>query len=185
MSTAQDGSRDRVLLAKNIALVGFMTAGKTQVGERLSFRTGLPFRDVDRLVEEVAKAPVQRIFETLGEPWFRQIESRILTELCAGSGQIIGCGGGTVLRPENRQVLRDRCVTFWLRVSVAYVRTRLEEPGTPQRPLLAGRDLDLLIPELLRQREPLYAEADEVIETDGRTVDDVAEEIVARLGFAT
>lgn len=171
------------VLERNIALIGFMTAGKSQVGLALAARTGLPFHDVDALIEGVEGRPVHRIFETDGEPYFRRLEARILAELCAGSGQIIGCGGGTVLAEENRRLLEARCVRVWLRVSASSVLARLEQPDSPRRPLLENRETGLVVPELLRQREAFYAESDELVETDGRAVSEIAEEIALRLGL--
>ena len=99
----------------NIALVGFMASGKSSVGHALGEMTGLPFRDVDRLVEEAERLTVPEIFGLLGEPYFREVEGRLFRTLCEGEGQIIGCGGGTLLDPRNRAALRAHCVAIWLR----------------------------------------------------------------------
>jgi len=177
------------LETKNIALLGFMTAGKTQVGLALAGRTGLPFRDVDALIEGLEREPIHRIFQLHGEPYFRALESRVLSELCAGSGQILSCGGGTVLAPENRQRLRERCVSIWLGVSPDEALRRLGGPDSPRRPLLEGRDVTQIVPDLMRQREVLYAQtvAGEdfglKVETDGRSIEEVAKEIALRLGL--
>ncbi|MEZ4648704.1 MAG: shikimate kinase [Candidatus Eisenbacteria bacterium] len=173
-----------MLVEKNIALIGFMAAGKTHVGRRLGERTGMPFVDIDLLIVELEQRSVEDIFREKGEPYFRGLESRLLGELCRGQSQIIGCGGGTILADENRRVLRQHCDTVWLRVSEAQVLRRLEDPGAPRRPLLEGLDASRVVHELLTAREPYYAQADHVVETDGRTVESVAEEIVVRLGLA-
>ncbi|MCA9755761.1 MAG: shikimate kinase [Candidatus Eisenbacteria bacterium] len=173
-----------MLAPKNIALIGFMAAGKTHVGRRLGERTGMPFVDIDLLIMELEQNTVEEIFRVKGEPYFRGIESRLLGELCRGSGQIIGCGGGTILAEENRRTLAQRCETVWLRVSEAQVLRRLEDPDAPRRPLLEGLDATRVVHDLLQAREPYYAQADHVVETDGRTVEAVAEEIVVRLGLA-
>lgn len=168
---------------RNIALIGFMTAGKTRVGGAIAERTGLPFHDIDLIIEGIERAPVHAIFAQQGEAYFRQLETRVLSDLCDGAGQIIGCGGGTVLSEENREILRRRCVRVWLRVSAPQVVRRLEQPESPRRPLLENRDLDLFVPELLGQREVFYADAEIRVETDGRAIEEIAEEVVARLGL--
>lgn len=170
---------------KNIALIGFMAAGKTQVGLRLAVRTGMPFVDIDALITQLEQRTVEEIFREKGEPYFRGVESRLLEELCRGGSQIIGCGGGTVLAEGNRMLLQSRCTTVWLRVSVDQVLLRLEDPAAPRRPLLEGLDPSRVVRDLLAVREPLYGLADHVVDTDGRTVDAVAEEIVVRLGLPT
>jgi shikimate kinase len=170
---------------RNLALVGFMTAGKSLVGKELSRRTGMPRVDVDVLICEIEQMSVQEIFRTRGEPYFRRIESQVLRQLCAGSGQVISCGGGTVLDPSNLELLRNRCVTVWLRVSEEVVLRRLEDPNSPQRPLLESLEPEVVVRTLLLQREPLYAQADIVVDTDGRTVQEVADTIVRELGIPT
>lgn len=181
-SRALRGSRS-VLLERNLALIGFMTAGKTRVGESLSRRTGMPFHDVDALIADVVRMPIHEIFQVCGEPYFRRLETRVLAGLCEGSGQIIGCGGGTVISPENREILERRCISVWLRVSEPEVLHRLEDPQSPRRPLLEGLDPTEVVRELMRKRESLYARADYVVDTDGQTVQQVAERIVVELGL--
>ncbi len=160
-----------------------MTAGKTRVGHALSGMTGLPFLDVDFLVEQIEGMPVSEIFRSRGEPYFRQIESTVLRDLCRGFGRIIGCGGGTVLSGDNRLLLKARCTTVWLRVSRAEVLCRLEDPGCGQRALLEGLDPGRVVEDLLRVREPYYREADQSVWTDRRSVEDVAREVAIRLGL--
>lgn len=160
-----------------------MTAGKTRVGQALSGICGLPFRDIDELVEALEGLPVHRIFQTRGEAYFRRIETTVLRGLCQSAGQIIGCGGGTVLAEENRRLLRERCVTVWLRVAEPEILARLEQPESPRRPLLEETDAEAVVSRLLRAREPLYSEADHVIETTGRPVEEIAREVALLLGF--
>ena len=167
----------------NIALVGFMGAGKSSVGEALSRRTGLPFRDVDHLVEGAEGMPVAQIFALRGEAHFREEEGRLFRALCEGEGQIIGCGGGTLIDPRNRAALRARCVTVWLKASAFELIRRLERGGADVRPLLKGGDPRVVVPALLSAREGFYQGADLPVETEGRTVADIAEEIIRLLSL--
>jgi len=174
-----------IIRDRNIALIGFMTAGKSHVGKALAARTGLPFRDVDALIVEREGRSIAEIFQSLGEPFFRRVETEILRELCRQRGQIISCGGGTILSATNRGALAECCETIWLRVSESSVLSRLKSKGAPQRPLLRGLEPEETVRHLLEQREPFYAQADHLVETDGRNVQDVASEIAARLGLPT
>ena len=168
---------------RNLALIGFMTAGKTQVGAALARLTGLSFVDIDAVVEGLEGMPVHRIFAEKGEPHFRRIEAAVLGDLCRGAGTIIGCGGGTVLVEENRALLAARCVIVWLRISRDEVLRRLEEPGSPRRPLLEGLDPEETVARLMPARDPFYRGADLEVETDNKTVEAVAREITLRLGL--
>jgi shikimate kinase len=172
------------LTSQNIALIGFMAAGKTRVGEALSSMSGLPFRDIDALVEGIAQLPVHQIFRERGEAYFRRIEAAVLRELCQGSGQIIGCGGGTILLDENRALLRRRCHTVWLRVTEKEVMDRLAHSDSPRRPLLDGLDAELVVNRLMQARDPWYREADYAVEAEGREVEEVAREIAFLLGLS-
>lgn len=166
---------------RNIALIGFMAAGKTSVGLLLSARTGIPFVDVDRCVEEAEGMTVAEVFASRGESHFREAEGAIFRTLCEGSGRIIACGGGTLIDPRNRATLLEGCFSIWLRVSSEEVLARMARPEAPDRPLVVGSP-GLIVPRLLQAREGLYTLADLVIEAKGRGVDDIAEEI--RLSLA-
>jgi shikimate kinase len=171
------------LTAANIALIGFMAAGKTSVGLSLSRRTGMPFHDVDYLVEAAERMTVAEIFASRGEAFFRERESAIFRQVCAAAGQIIGCGGGTLIDPENMAVLRSRCFAVWLRTSAEETVRRIETPGAPSRPLLHGADPLETVSRILRGREPLYREADLVVDTDGKSIEEITELIRVELAL--
>lgn len=169
--------------APNIALVGFMGSGKTSVGAALSALTGMPFHDVDRIIEEREGVSIAEIFATRGEATFRARESSVFRLLCEGSGNIIGCGGGTLIDPRNMTAMRQRCVGVWLRTSVPGILERIDARGAAVRPLLQGGSPEVIVPRLLSSREALYAEADLVIDTDGRSVVEIAEDLCRQLGL--
>ena len=152
------------------------------MGIALSARTRIPFVDVDRCVEEAEGRGVAEIFATKGEPYFREAEGVMFRSLCEDSGRIIGCGGGTLIDPRNRAALLDGCVSVWLRVSAEDVIERIARPDAPVRPLVEGAPR-LIIPRLLQTREAFYETADLVIETAGRGIDEIAEEIRASLAL--
>jgi shikimate kinase len=162
----------------NIALVGFMGAGKTAVGKRLAETLGAVFLDVDEIVEKLEGISVAQIFRERGEARFRQREHEVLRAACAGEGAVIGCGGGTVLDPRNRRLLEERCFTIWLKTSLATLTERLRETGHPRRPLLPAVGWEAVVRDLLEKREPFYQLADATVSTDGLAVDEVVARIV-------
>ncbi len=162
----------------SIVLVGFMGAGKSVVGEALAALTGLRLVDTDRLVEASAGASIPEIFDHEGERAFRAREAAAVAQAVAEPDRVIACGGGAVLQPHNYEALRSAGPIVYLRAPAGTLRARLE--GTSSRPLLAEPGA---LERLLAERAPAYeAAADVVVDTAGRNPEDVASEIVERLG---
>ena len=134
---------------KKLILIGLPGSGKTTVGGLLARQLGLPFRDCDPQVERLAGRTVAQLF-SCGEECFRRWETAALQVLCAGEDCVLATGGGAVLRPENRALLRCSGVLFWLDRPVADIERTLE---IESRPLLAGGGS---LETLRRQREALY-----------------------------
>jgi shikimate kinase len=167
---------------RNIILTGFMGAGKTSVGVRLAKDLGYAFVDTDGLIEADQRTTVAAIFSSFGEAYFRDVETRIIRQVLEGGDQVIATGGGAVIREENRKAFRERGMTICLaaRPETVYERVRQET----HRPLLQVPDPLARIRELLAGREQFYRQADLVIETDGKTVDEVISEIRQRVRYA-
>jgi len=145
-------------------LVGMMGAGKTTIGRSLARVLGRRFIDLDHELEARCGVRIPTIFEIEGEAGFRKREAALLDDYTRLSGIVLATGGGAVLAPENRRVLRERGVVVYLRASVdeLYRRTARDR----NRPLLATPDPRATLSRLLEQREPLYREvADLVVET--------------------
>jgi len=163
-----------------ICLVGMMGAGKTTVGRRLARRLGWPFVDADRELEARLGVPIATIFELEGEAGFRRRESALIDELTRRGGVVLATGGGAVLDPANRAVLRERGRVIYLRASVADLWHRLRRDKV--RPLLRAPDPRARVEELVAARDPLYRDTAElVVDTGRQPVDSVVESILARL----
>ncbi|MDP6491717.1 MAG: shikimate kinase [Kiritimatiellia bacterium] len=162
---------------RNIVLIGFMGTGKTSVGHVLAERLGLAFVDMDASIEEREGRPITEIFATDGEPYFRTVERAVVQELATKDGLVIGTGGGVVLDPDN---ISDFSATGLVVCLQATPETILERVAhDTNRPLLAGDDKMQKILGILDKRRHLYAALPHQVDTNGLTVDDVAEMIVA------
>jgi shikimate kinase len=137
------------------ALTGFMASGKTTFGRAAAERLGWTFVDLDERITEAHGSPAE-IFASQGEARFREIESAMLKEaLQTTDPTVLALGGGTVLREENRQFIRERAMLIWLDTSFDII---LSELGNADRPLLHGRT-PAQIRDLYEARRPLYAAA--------------------------
>jgi len=141
-----------------LALIGLRGSGKTTFGRFLGQKLSLPFADADQFLQEKAGKSIARIFLDNGEDWFRDLESQCLMELAQGSRWVLGCGGGVVIRPNNRELLLNRAFVIWLDAPAEVLANRvfhdpaslLERPslaGIPQSPHL--RSLDEITREML------------------------------------
>lgn len=166
--------------ASNIVLVGPMGAGKSVVGALLARRLGLPFLDVDALLEAEAGARIADLFRDEGEAAFRARESALLARCLAADGQVVATGGGAVLAAANRRRLRERGLIAWLQADPATQLPRLE--GCRDRPLLGSTDRRGRLDALAVERDPLYREiADLAIDTRGLDAESVADALAARV----
>ena len=166
----------------NVALVGFMCAGKSAVGWRLASRLGKRFVETDSLIEGRAGMSIAEIFSTWGEQRFRDLEAEVVRDVSTGTDSVIACGGGVVLRPENVTCLKSGAVVVYLDVSRDVVIERLGSPSEV-RPLLSGDGREQRVTELLQYRAPFYSRAAELtVDTTGLSVDEVVERIVESLG---
>lgn len=167
-----------------IALIGFMGAGKTAVGEALAARLGYRFVDVDRLAEARAGKTVAEIFAAHGEAHFRGLEKALVREWAGREGVVLAPGGGAVLDAESRALLLSSCRVVWLRVSGAEVLRRLRPGGRVERPLLEGGPPHEGVSQLLREREEFYALAPLQVDTERKSVEQVVEEVLRLLAAA-
>jgi shikimate kinase len=142
--------------APNLFLIGPMGAGKTSVGRRLAAQLGLRFVDLDVAFEERTGVSISLTFEIEGEVGFRKRESDLLEELVRLRSIVLSTGGGAVLDPGNRELLRDNGFVVWLDTDVDTQLNRLH--ADRQRPLLQGADRRERLLRMAELRNPLYAE---------------------------
>ena len=162
---------------KQIYLVGFMGSGKSTVGELLSKELGWPFIDLDTVIEAGRGVSIREIFERSGEAFFRQLERAALTEVLKSEPVVIALGGGTFANQANVELIRETGgTTIWLDCPMEILFQRCS--GMVTRPLF--RDSESL-QGLLDLRLPYYRLAEFRVPTEGRSAQEVAEQIL-RLG---
>jgi len=164
---------------QNIALIGFMAVGKSAVGRNLAKRLRRRFIDLDRMIEKRAGLKVREIFETKGEPYFRELEKQTLADLLQQPGHVIATGGGVVMDEENLHLLREKTLLVCLTASTDTILSRVGN-GT-KRPLLKGSNRRERIEELLKLRADQYAQAHVIVDTSELTLEQVVNRIVAAL----
>ena len=158
-------------------IIGFMGAGKSTVGGVVAARLGRPFLDLDREIERETGHTVAELFAANGESGFRDAERAALALAARQPGVVVACGGGVVTDDGSHQILRASGTVVYLQVSAheAVARVGFDSSG---RPLLLGGDLNSA-EALLHSRERLYeAAADIIVDTVGRSVEQIADEIV-------
>jgi len=165
----------------NVVLIGYRGTGKSTVGKVVAARLGRTMVSTDAEVVKRAGRSIPEIVAEHGWDYFRDLESQVCRDLAEGDGLVIDTGGGAILRSENVERLKRNGKLFWLRASVKTITKRIGRDT--QRPSLTGTKSFLdEVQEVLRERTPKYeAAADHVIATDGRSVVQIADEILARL----
>lgn len=152
-----------------LVLVGLPGSGKSTVGRQLARRLSLPFVDSDHAIEQRLGCSIREYFEREGEDRFRDVESEVLDDLSQRANGVLSTGGGSVLRPVNRERLKARGQVFYLRSTPEEVFRRLRHDQN--RPLLQVADPLRRLRELFDIRDPLYRETSHhVIETGRPTV---------------
>jgi shikimate kinase len=165
----------------NVALFGFMGVGKSAVGQLLAEELGLGFVDLDEEIVKRAGRDIPSIFREDGEAAFREMEKAVTRDVSALDRQIIACGGGTVLDSHNLERLKNSSIMILLTADPETILERIEAQGET-RPLLAAEDRLERIRRLLTSRHPRYIiAADIVVDTSGKTPEQVEEEVMGHL----
>ena len=171
------------MLDRPCILVGMPGVGKTTIGRRLASRLGVDLVDLDAVIEAEIGCTIREYFAQHGEAAFRDIEAdKLKRVLTAAAPCVLSTGGGAVLRPGNRETLREHGTVIYLRTSPDHLAHRLK--NDTKRPLLQGGDMLQKLKDLYAVRDPLYREAaHHVVDTQRGSVATVANHIAMQLNM--
>ena len=162
----------------NIYLIGFMGTGKSAIGKALESLTGYSLVDMDVEIVKREKREIAEIFKNEGEEFFRALETQLLLELEKKGKCIVSCGGGVVLKEENRGIMHRSGIAVLLTARPETILERVKNDHS--RPLLEGKKNVDAIREMVQQRMPFYEKAANIIvPTDGKTVMEIAKHIAS------
>jgi shikimate kinase len=154
---SQEAEITAALGTRSVVLVGMMGVGKSTIGRRLSSRLRLPFVDADMEIEAAAGMSIPDIFETHGEPHFRDGEARVIARLIDNGPGVLATGGGAFMREETRNRIHDKAVSIWLKADADTIMRRVKR--RVDRPLLQTADPAATVGRLIAEREPVYRQA--------------------------
>ncbi len=169
-------------LIHNLALIGFMGTGKSSVGRMAADALHFAFLDTDRVIEARAGKTISDIFAQDGEPKFREWERRVVEELTHRHRTVIATGGGLPANETNLASLKTHAlvVCLWASPQAIWERTREHN----HRPLLNDPEPLEKIRKLLAEREPYYRQADVLLNTELRSVREVAQQVIHQFRMA-
>ena len=165
----------------NVVLVGYRGTGKSAVAGLLGERLRLTVVNLDAQIERKAGKSIPEFVAEVGWPGFRDLEEEIVRTFAAQDGLVIDCGGGVIERENNFAVLRDAGPVVWLKATTPTIVRRIQ--GDDQRPSLTGaKSFTDEVAEVLERRTPLYQRISHLeVDTDDRTIEEVAAEICRQL----
>jgi len=166
----------------NLALIGFMGTGKSSVGQIAAGHLHFAFLDTDHLIEARAGKSVSDIFAQEGEPAFRDLERRVVKELASRKKTVISTGGGLPVDESNLASLKTHALLVCLWASPEKIWERIR--GQTHRPLLNDPEPLAKIRSLLAAREPYYRKADVLVNTEMRSVKEVALQVIHQFQMA-
>jgi shikimate kinase len=167
----------------NLALIGFMGTGKTSVGRLVSESLDFQYLDTDEMIQSGTGRVISDIFKTDGEPAFRALEEKVVAELASRKKTVISTGGGLPTNIANLSSLKKNALVVCLWASPEKIWERVKNQS--HRPLLHDENPQAKIRELLAAREPFYKQADVLLNTELRSVREVAQQIVHQFRLAT
>ena len=168
-----------MLSQPNVFLIGPMGSGKSAVGRHLARLLRCSFHDSDADIEARTGVDIAFIFEKEGEAGFRLRERESIERLTRLTGVVIATGGGALLNATNRENLARNGVLVCLNARTGTLLERLKDDLT--RPLLEGENLEQKLERLMKDRQAVYALCSVQVDTDGKTIAQVAEEIVQKV----
>ncbi|GCA66233.1 hypothetical protein KGMB01110_06690 [Mediterraneibacter butyricigenes] len=172
--------QSRKLFSYNIVLIGFMGAGKSTVSEYLSAMFAMDVVEMDQEIVAREEMSIPDIFDTYGEEYFRNLETKLLIEMQERKNTIVSCGGGAALRAENVKEMKKNGRVVLLTAHPETILERVKD--SEDRPLLNGNKNVEFIDNLMESRREKYeAAADIVVHTDKKDINTICEEIIQKL----
>jgi shikimate kinase len=168
---------------RNLALVGFMGAGKSSIGRIVAEQLGFELVDTDDLIETRTGKTIAQIFAQEGEAHFRELERSVVDQLCDARNLVISTGGGLPTQQANLDSLKTHALIVCLWTSAEKVWERVRHQS--HRPLLQTPDPQAKIRELLAARAPFYRQADVLLNTDNRSQRQVCQQVIQQFRAAT
>ena len=164
----------------NIFLIGFMGAGKSTIAGELKDKLEMDRVEMDQMIVEKQGMSISEIFDEYGEAYFRNLESNTLIELQKRKQTIVSCGGGIVVREDNKDHMKKNGRVVFLTATPNTVYERVK--NSTERPILNNNMNVEFISQLLEKRRALYEEAADItVATDGKSVSEICDEIVSEL----
>lgn len=167
-----------------IILIGYRCTGKTSVGKKIAERLAIPFYDTDDLIQRQSGKTIGEMVDEKGWDAFRAEEREIIKSLPSSADAIIAAGGGAIMDAANRDILRRYGLCIWLTADVRTIveRMRADQASDAQRPPLSSDGLEQETAKILEARRLVYQElADCIVDTSGKEIDAVADEVCLAL----
>jgi shikimate kinase len=164
---------------QTIVLVGLMGAGKTTVGRRLARELGIDFLDADAEIEKAAGCTIPEIFENFGEPAFREGEQKVISRMLDDAPHVLATGGGAFMNDETRAAILAKATSVWLDADIPILLERVSRKNN--RPLLKTGAPETILRKLAAERNPIYAQANIRVQSDGGAHETVVEAIITKL----
>ena len=178
-TTAETDELRQAIGNQSIVMVGLMGCGKSSVGRRLACAIDVPFVDADDEIEKAAGKTISEIFADYGEAHFRDRESMIFGLLLKNGPQVLATGGGAFMRSDTRQFITAAGISVWLKAELPVLMHRVLRRDN--RPLLKQGDPEAKMKALMKERYPVYAEADITVESRDTSHEVVVRDIIGRL----
>jgi shikimate kinase len=171
----------------NVFLIGPRGSGKSTLARHLADRLEAVFQDTDDMVVQAVGESIAEYVGRYGWASFREREREQLQEVCRHRGQVVATGGGLVLQPENRQLMKECGSVFYLMPDVETLLQRLAAEEDKGRPALFEESLSLReeISRVLQEREPLYFEALHYMLQAGKPIEELLDDVLTMLGAAS